>query len=250
MIRSALLGTLALALLAVPAQAQSLEEVLDNYYEAIGGEDAWLDVNSMRATGRTMLGPGVEAPFVRTQKRPEMLRLEFTVQGMTGIQAYDGETAWMLMPFLGSTEPEQMPAEEAKNFTQQADIEGVLINYEEKGHQVEYLGTEEVQGTEAHKLKVTLKDGDVDYYYLDSEYFIPIMVESTREIRGNMMEIETLLSDYKEVGGLMIPHSMEQRAKGAPQSQTFLIDEVQLDVEVADSIFKMPETETEEGQGG
>lgn len=248
MIRTALLFAFAGALLAVPAQAQSLDEVLNNYYEAIGGQQAWLDINSMRATGRAMVGPGVEAPFVMMQKRPKMFRLEFTFQGMTGIQAYDGETAWALMPFMGKTEAEKMPEEDAQDFAQQADIEGALINYDEKGHQVEYLGTETVQGTETHKLKVTLKDGDVNYYYLDSEYYVPIMVTSEREVRGVMQEFEMILSDYKEVGGLMIPHSMEQRMQGQPQGQTYMIDEVELNVEVADSVFTMPEPTEGEGQ--
>lgn len=248
MIRKALLLAFAGALLAVPAQAQSLEEVLDNYYEAIGGKDSWLAISSMRATGAMMLMPGTEAPFTMTMKRPDKARMEFTFQGMTGIQAYDGEMAWTVMPFMGKTEPEEMPEEDAEDVKEMADIEGVLINYQEKGHQVEYVGTEAVQGTDAHKLKVTMKNGDVRYYYLDSEYFIPIMVTGSREVRGTVVEFEQILSDYKEVGGLMIPHSMESRPKGAPSGQVITISNVELNIDVDDSFFAMPESEGGEGQ--
>ena len=217
MIRKALLTALAGALLAVPAQAQTLDEVLDNYYEAIGGVDAWLAVNTMKATGSMMLMPGTEAPFSITAKRPKKVRLEFTFQGMTGIQAYDGETAWTVMPFMGKTEPEEVPDEDADDVKDMADIEGALINYTEKGHTVEYVGEEAVQGTNAYKLKVTMENGEVRHYYLDAEYYVPIMVSASRDVRGTVMEFEQILSDYKEVDGLMIPHSMESRPKGAAQ---------------------------------
>ncbi len=237
------------ALLAAPAQAQDLDEVLTNYYEAIGGLDAWQSVQSLRMTGTMMMGGmGVEAPFTVMAKRPRKARLEFTFQGMTGIQAFDGETAWMLMPFTGSTEPEEMPADMSKNLKEQADIDGPLIGYEEEGHQVELLGMEETEGTQAYKLKVTLKSGDVQYYYLDSEYFIPIRVEGTRMQQGRTVEFETIISDYKPVDGLMVAHSIEARPKGAPAGQTVTIDQVELNVELADSLFTMPEQSEEEGE--
>ena len=171
MLKKAVFLTLAGALLATPVAAQDLDEVLDNYYEAVGGIDAWKSVESMRATGSmVMAGMGIEAPFVVTTKRPNMVRLEFTFQGMTGVQAYDGETAWMLMPFMGRTDPEVMPIDMAKDVIDQADLDGALIGWQESGHQVELLGKEETAGTEAYKIKVTKKNGDVEYYFLDSEY--------------------------------------------------------------------------------
>jgi hypothetical protein len=107
------------------------------------------------------------------------------------------------------------------------------------------VGLEETEGTEAYKLKVTKKNGDVEYYYLDSEYFIPIKVEGSREMQGRMIEFETILSDYKDVGGLMIPHSIESKPKGAPAGQVVTIDTIELNVEAADSLFVMPEKTTE-----
>jgi len=249
MLRRAVLLALLALLPAWPAAAQeiSLQEVLNNYYEAIGGLDAWQAVQSMKATGRRMIMPGIEAPFTLTVKRPNKVRLEFTFQGMTGIMAYDGETGWMVMPFMGKPEPEPVPDEEVEDLEQMADIAGVLVDYEEKGHQVEYVGLEETEGTPAHKLKVTLKSGDVQYHYLDSEYFVPIKIEGTREVRGTVIEGETILSDYKQVDGLLIPHAMETRQAGAPSGLVITIEQFELNVDVDDSIFTMPEM-TEGGQ--
>ena len=246
MLKKAVFLTLAGALLATPVAAQDLDEVLDNYYEAIGGIDAWKSVESMRATGSmVMAGMGIEAPFVVTTKRPNMVRLEFTFQGMTGVQAYDGETAWMLMPFMGRTDPEVMPIDMAKDVIDQADLDGALIGWQESGHQVELLGKEETAGTEAYKIKVTKKNGDVEYYFLDSEYYVPIKIEGSSMQQGRMVEFETILSDYKEVGGLMIPHSVEARPKGAPSGQVITIDQVEIDIDIDESTFAMPEKEGE-----
>jgi len=244
MLKKAVFLTLAGALLATPVAAQDLHEVLDNYYEAIGGVDAWKSVESMRATG-AMAMMGIEAPFVVTTKRPNKVRIEFSFQGMTGVQAYDGETAWMLMPFMGRSDPEVMPVDMAKDVIDRADLDGALIGWQESGHQVELLGKEETAGTGAYKIKVTKKNGDVEYYFLDSEYYVPIKTEGSSMQQGRMVEFETILSDYKEVGGLMIPHSVEARPKGAPSGQVITIEQVELNVEIDESTFTMPEKEAE-----
>ena len=248
MLKKAVFLTLVGALLASPVAAQDLDEVLDNYYEAIGGIEAWKALNTMRATGSmAMGGMGIEAPFVVTVKRPNKVRIEFTFQGMTGVQAYDGETAWMLMPFMGKTDPEVMPDDMAKDVLDQADIDGALVDWQADGHQVELMGKEETAGTETYKLKVTKKNGDVEYYFLDAEYFIPIKMEGSREVQGRVVEFETILSDYKEVNGLMIAHSVEAKPKGAPSGQVITIEQVEVNIDVDDSAFTMPEKE--EGQG-
>ncbi len=148
----------------------------------------------------------------------------------------------MVMPFMGRTDPEEMPADMAKQLEEQADIEGDLFEYETKGHQVELIGKEEVEGTEVYKLKVTRDNGEVRYHFLDSEYFIPIRQEAKTTIQGNEMEIEVALGDYKEVDGLMIPHSIENKPKGAPQGQVITIEAVEVNPEgLADDMFMMPE---------
>ncbi len=247
MLKKALLLALAGALLGSPAMAQDLDEVLNNYYEAVGGLDAWKSVQTMKMSGSLIMGGmGVEAPLVIVTKRPTSVRLEFTFQGMTGIQAFDGETAWMIMPFMGQTDAEQMPEDMAKDVKDRADLDGALIGYKEDGHQAELIGLEETEGTKAYKIKLTKKNGDIEYYYLDSEYFIPIKVEGTSEMQGRVVEFETLLSDYKDVGGLMMPHSVEVKPKGAPTAQVITtFAKIELNIPVDDSVFAMPEKSSE-----
>lgn len=236
------LALLALAAaLAAPARAQelTLDEVLKRHYEAQGGLEKMKAVETMKMTGRMLMGPGMEATFVRLAKRPNRFRMEFTIQGMTGVQAYDGQTAWMHMPFTGRAEPEVVPADLAKQIIEEADIDGPLVDYKDKGHQIALEGKEDVEGTPAYKLKVTLKGGDVTYYYLDGEYFLPVKTTAKRTIQGAEQNIEVSFGDYKEVGGLMIPHSIRVRGQG-PAEQAIIVDSVELNVPLDEAQFKMP----------
>jgi hypothetical protein len=160
---------------------------------------------------------------------------------MTGSQAYDGASGWSLMPFGGSKVPQQMTAEEATLAEEQADIDGPLIDYKAKGNTVELLGKEKVEGAEAYKLKVTLKNGVVRTMYVDAEHFLEIKEESRRTIRGSEMEMDTIVGDYKEVDGLMLPHSVDAGAKGSPQRQKLVIEKIEINVPIDDARFKMPD---------
>jgi hypothetical protein len=159
---------------------------------------------------------------------------------MQGIQAYDGKTAWAVMPFTGKKDPEAMDAEGAKQAEEQSDMDGPLVDYKDKGNTVELIGKEPVEGADAYKLKVTLKNGDVRYVYLDAETYLEIKTEAKRTMRGTEVESESYMSDFKEVNGLMMPFAIEQGAKGQPQRQKIVIEKVEMDPEMSDSLFVMP----------
>jgi outer membrane lipoprotein-sorting protein len=134
-----------------------------------------------------------------------------------------------------------MTAEEATLAEEQADIDGPLIDYKAKGNTVELLGKEKVEGADAYKLKVTLKNGVVRTMYVDAEHFLEIKEESRRTIRGSEMEMDTIVGDYKEVDGLMLPHSVDAGAKGSPQRQKLVIEKIEINVPIDDARFKMPD---------
>ena len=232
-----------IAALVTPSAAQmSVDEVIAKHIEALGGMDKLKAVNTVRMTGKMTVGPGIEAPVVMEIKRPSSMRLDFTVQGMTGTQAYDGKVGWTLMPFQGSTTPQPMAGEELQMMAEQADIDGPLVDYKAKGNTVELLGKEPVEGADAYKLKVTLKNGVVRTMYIDAEHFLQVKEESKRTIRGTEIEGETILGDYKEVGGMMFPHSMDSGQKGNPQRQKIVVDKIEVNVPIDDARFKMPES--------
>jgi len=228
------------ALVAAPLSAATLDDVLSQHFEALGGKEKIAAVQSAKMVARQVFGPQ-EVPATIYWKRPNMVRLEFTLQGMTGVQAYDGATAWMVMPFLGKTEPEEMTGDDLKDIVEQADmIDGPLFDWQQKGHAVEFLGEEEIEGTPAWKLKLTRKNGDVSTIWLDKEAYVQIKSEGKRKRGDQEIDIETSYGDYKEVGGLYFPHSIESKPKGAPQGATITIESIELDAAIDETIFAMP----------
>ena len=225
----------------LPAVAQTVDEVIAKNTAARGGLDKIKALQSVTFTGRIEVGQGMEAPFTLRVKRENQMRMEVTIQGMTATQAYDGKAGWQVMPFTGKTDAEPLAGDELKDAEEQADvIEGPLIDYRTKGNTVELLGKEDLGGSPAYKLKVTLKNGDVITEYIDANSFLEVKEASKRTIRGTETEIEVTTGDYKAVGGLMWPHALEQGAKGSSQKQKLIIEKIELNTPIEDATFKMP----------
>jgi len=231
---------MAVAVLAPAVWAQTADEIIAKNIQARGGLDKLKSVQSIKSTGTMAMGPGMEAPGLLVQKRGNLARLEFTIQGLTMVQAYDGKNGWQIMPFTGKKDPELMSADEVKEIEETADIDGPLVDYKSKGHQVELLGKEKMEGTDVYKLKVTLKNGDVQTVYLDADSFLEIKEETKRTVRGSEQVVESSIGDYKEVNGIIFPFAEESGLKGSEEKEKLTITKIELNVPVDESIFKMP----------
>lgn len=232
-----------LALAATAAGAQTVDELVAKSIEARGGLAKLQSLQTARFTGKMTMGP-MEVPVVMEVKRPNRMRMEMTIQGLAAVQAYDGKVAWGIPP-MGSRNPQLLPPEMTKEMDEQADVDGPLVDWKKKGHTVELVGKEAVEGTDAYKLKITLKSGDVRYVYLDAESYMEIKSEGKRTVRGTEVEGESTMGDFKEVGGIMFPHAIEGGMKGNPQRQKITIDKIEVNVPIDDARFKMPEVKPE-----
>jgi outer membrane lipoprotein-sorting protein len=240
MIKKLCFGIVVATMLASAVWAETADEIIAKNIQARGGADKLGSVQTVKATATMAMGPGMEAPVTLIQKKGNQARLEFTIQGLTAVQAYDGKNAWEVMPFMGKKDPELMAADEAKDIQEMADIGGPLFEYKSKGHQVELLGKDKVEGTDAYKLKVTLKNGDVETVYIDADSFLEIKKETKRTVRGTEQDVEESIGDYKEVGGIIFPFALETGIKGSQQKEKLTITKIELNVPAEDSIFKMP----------
>jgi len=240
MVRRLLVGLGLAAFVALPAAAQTADDVIARNNDAKGGLAKQKAVQSARLTGRATVGPGIEAPIVIEMRRPKSLRIDIAVQGMTITQAYDGAVGWMLNPLSGRTDPETVPPEALRVMEEQADMDGPLVDYKGKGHTVELLGKEKVEGTDCYKLKVTLKSGDVRTIFIDTESNLEVKVEGRTMIRGTEQVSDTLLGDWKDVGGILMAHSIDNGQPGAPMRQKITIDKIELNVPLEDARFAMP----------
>ena len=240
MVKKFCLSIVACAVLVPGLWAQTADDIIAKNVQARGGMDKLKSVKSIKTTATMTMGPGMEAPGVMVQKRPEMARLEFTIQGLTAVQAYDGSKAWQIMPFMGKKDAELMSADETKEMEETADLDGPLVDYKAKGNTVELLGKEKVEGTDVYKLKVTLKNGDVQTEFIDADSFLEIREETTRTVRGTEHNFESSIGDYKEVGGIIFPFAIESGVKGTDQKQKITISKIELNLPADDAIFKMP----------
>jgi hypothetical protein len=133
-----------------------------------------------------------------------------------------------------------VPPEALRIMEEQADMDGPLIDYAAKGNVVEYLGKEKVEGTDCHKLKVTLKSGDIRTIFIDAESNLEVRIEGRTMIRGTERASETILGDWKEVGGILMAHSIDVGQPGGQMRQKMTMEKIELNVPLEASRFAMP----------
>jgi len=230
------------------AQDVTVETILDNYFEAIGGRDAWnqLEGHVLKATANQQ---GMEIPLEIYSMKDGRSITNISVMGMELSQgAFDGEVSWGTN-FM-SMQPELSDDETTENAKRgSGDYPDPFLNYADKGYSVELMENETIDGIECFKLKLTKKpmlaDGEeidnIGYYFFDTENFVRVYQEQeimTGEMKGEVAV--TTFSDYQEVEGLMFPFSISQGMKDG-ESQPLEITEIELNPEVADDFFSFPE---------
>ncbi|HJV88785.1 MAG TPA: hypothetical protein VJ623_00655 [Holophagaceae bacterium] len=237
--RASLLLLVSAALVAqAPAAAPTADQLLAKHVEARGGLAKLKELQSVRITARAMMGP-MEMPTI-IEKSAKGFRSETTVQGTSIIQAFDGTHAWMINPMMGSEAPQEITGDAVKSLQGQSDIAGPLVDSVAKGHKVEYLGREAVGAIQAHKLKVTLKSGNVVMSFLDPDSYLEIKQLTHVEAQGQSMDIESTFEDFRKVGGISVPFAIEQNLPGAPAPVRTVIDKVEFNVALDATRFAMP----------
>jgi len=211
----------------------TVDELVAKNVEAKGGADALHALQSIKLTGKLVVNEGrIQFGYVTTKKRPGSVRTEATLQGMVSVQAFDGKEGWKISPFQGRKDPERMSADDVKSLMEDAEVDGPLVDWKAKGSTVEYLGTEDVDGTLAHKLKVVRKNGDVSFVYLDPDHFLEIRVLTQR--------VEPDLGEYEKINGVFVPFSIEAGRKGDPDKQKIIIDKADGNIALDDAVFHFP----------
>src|SRR5258707_11936784 len=154
-----------LVLLALPATYQSVDDIIAHYLKTVGGMEKIQSVKTLRRTGKFIGGGGFEAAVLQENKRGNLVREEFALQGMIGINAYDGKTGWKIERWNGKKDAEALGEEKLKSILEDADFDGPLVNYRQKGNKVEFAGLDKFEGTDTFKLRVTKANGDayIDY---------------------------------------------------------------------------------------
>lgn len=219
------------------AQEAKLDDILSAYYKAIGIEKM-KEWQTVALSGKT-IAQGTEYPIKIYMKRPGKVRVEVELQGNKMIQVFDGKQGWSIIPWGGSSDPQDMTADEIKGMKTQADIEGTLYNWKEKGHKAELIGKEDFEGSLIYKIKLTKADGDIETWFIDAENYIPLKMAATVKIQGNETESECFFSNYSEFNGVQMAKTTTNKFKGQTVSQVEM-DKMEINLPVNDSLFVKP----------
>lgn len=218
--------------------AQSAEEIVQKHIEAKGGAEAWKKVKAthMEMTASMM---NMELPISIWIEAPDKMRNVVSFQGKEIITVVNGNEGWMVNPMMGNTKAEPMPESALKDIKDQADLAGPLMDYKAKGHSIEYLGADDMDGTEVYKIKLTEKEGDMTTFFIDKDSYMLLKMTSKKMVNGQETENSIEFSDYRKVDGLSFAFSTTSGMAG--QNFESKITELKVNPSIDSKLFSKPE---------
>jgi outer membrane lipoprotein-sorting protein len=224
-----------LFLAAGAVQAQTLEEIIAKNLKSKGGLDKIRDTTSVKMIGK-VTADGKEVAMTIWAKRPNLMRREFSIEGRPIVNAFDGTTLWKSE---GTAPPEAMPGPQAAYAKQESEFDSVFVDYKQKGHALEFLGKQNVDGKEVYRVKVQKKGGPPQDYYLDAATGLEMKITTNLDQGGSQTAIVTEMSDYRDVDGRLVPFRTRQLLNGKVMA-SIALDNVEFNVPVDEAVFRMP----------
>ncbi len=220
-------------------QEITLDDVLGNYYNAIGGLENWSKVQTMTIEG-VIITPQNQFPTTAINMRPDKCRVEHTINGQRIIQAYNGETAWQINPLRGDGTPSEITGDGAVYMREKCEIEGPLIGYRNKNREVTLEGKEKIDGGEAYKIKIAYNTGNLQTYFIDSSTFLPVKTVSEFKVAGQQASVTTFFEDYREQGNIVVPYLLKFDENGKGPDKALKVESVSINTGADSGIFSMP----------
>jgi hypothetical protein len=218
-------------------------QIAEKNVAARGGLAAWHAVQTITLSGKLDAGGKVDTylPYTLQMKRPNKQRLAIEFAGQTALQVFDGHSGWKVRPYLNRADPEPFSAEELRKTEEAQVFDGPLVDYAAKGNKIELEGTETVEGQATYRLKVTDKQGHANHIWIDGKTFLEAKIEGRpRRFDGTMRPVETYLSDYRTVDGVVLPYVSETRVQGVRATHKMTVEKVALNPRLDDALFAKP----------
>ena len=228
-------------LLAAPALAAGVDEVIAKHIEARGGEEAWAKIDSLRLSG-DYTGFSRTEDFVLTKTKSHGYHLDHVLQKEQVIIGYDGDVAWWMNPWAGADWPQKVQGLDLEVLMQDVDFVNPLFRHGEEGFSFELLGETEVDGMPAIGIKVTRPSGAEETWYLDPDTHLETARDGVGKDGVNQrFPLRTFFDDFREVSGVMIPHFVE--TQWYTRDRIMEIDDIVINPEVDTALFAQPAPE-------
>jgi hypothetical protein len=219
------------------AQDLNLDKILAKYYQT-NGFDKLQKVKTIVMTGTITRNDLM--PLKITKMRPDKYRMDFELADLEAVQAYDGKKGWSVAPWTGNPKATLMDEESLKDVKVRADFDGMLYKWKEKGHQAELVDKDTVVKNEAYKIKLTRKDGGIEYYFIDIKDFSLLKRTYKRNVGGQELEMANYFRDYRKVDGINFPYVNETTMDGQTYS-LIEFEKIELNLSIDEKIFNIPE---------
>jgi len=223
----------------VDSKTLDLDQVLANYYKAIGGLEKWTKLNTMVMKGM-MNSQGTAMPITAYHERPNKCRVEFRLKDTMMAQIFNGALAWQINPLSGNPEPAPMTGGKSNYMRDTCGIENSLINYKEKGYEVKLLGEEKSADRNYYKISIKYPSKNVETYYIDAETFLIGKSLGIYNMDGNEVRTTTNFSEYKNTDGYVVPYKLIIEIHGAPGEERLDISKFIFNTKVDPQIFEFP----------
>lgn len=237
--RSLRIVLLAFSMLSVISlQAQTVDEIINRYFEALGGKDKIASMNTVYMEYDVDMN-GSAASGITWVVNKKAMKNEMDFMGQHVIQCYTDTSGWSIMPFTGQSTPTVMSAGQVKAGNGPLDLAGPFFNYAAKGNTIRLLGKDTVDGKAAYKLWIKNKDGIEVTSWIDATTWYVLKNQSKTTIQGKEITSSMSASNYKKMeNGYVMPFNAEFTASGL--TMYFNYKKIEINKEVDMKIFEMP----------
>jgi len=229
-----ILFVLTVLLLATAINAQSLDEIIKNYSVAMK-HDELSKVSTIKITG-SMTAMGMEMPMVMMMKNPNKIKVIYSFNGQDMVSVFDGEKGYMINPMMGSSDPVELTGDQLKQVQNNNTFQNEILNYFKNG-QITLEGQENVKEKPAFKLKVNLESGPI-YMFLDKASYMLVKTITNVDQMGTSMDVETYLTDYVDIDGVVMPKKTTAMANGM-EAAVITFNNIEVNTPMEDSVFKI-----------
>ena len=224
---------------AAPALAQpSVDQIIEKYQQALGGQAAYEKITTRAMKGTVEIpDDNVTGTAQVVAKAPGSFRLTMDIPGYGVIETVlDGGNGWEKNPDSGThamSKADLAVAQRDHHFYREVRLKDLYPT-------MHPAGRDKVNGREVYVVEATPAAGPAERLYFDAENGLLVKRDFERvTLEDGIVQYEVLLRDYRDVDGLKLPFTIEQRAPD--NTMIFKFAEIKNNAPLADTAFAKPE---------